>query len=101
MSIFDRAINDIFKSTDFLETCIIDGIQYECICSALEDGIVYSEAGLVNDVNFTLDIKLPLQKMPKKGAYVKFRCANYKVSFITTDSANASIKVHLISTSQG
>ena len=101
MSIFDRAINDIFKCADFLESCVIGDTVYDCICSALEEGAIYSEAGLVEDENFTLDIKLPVVKIPKKGDAVIFRDEKYKVSLVTTDSANASIKVHLRSTSQG
>ena len=101
MSLFDRAISDIFKCPDFLEGCIIDGLVYACICSALDENIIYSDAGRVDDEAFTLDLKLPLQKKPKIGSLVKFRGEDYKVSYIDTDSANASIKLHLQSTSKG
>lgn len=101
MTIFHSAINDIFNSTDFLEECLIDNVMYVCIQSAIADSVVYGEIGAVDDVDFTLDIKLPLAKMPTRGQKVKFRGLLYKISNVTYDSANASIKLHLQSISKG
>ncbi len=101
MSIFTTAISDIFSCNDFLETCIIADEAYRCICSPVNDNIIYSEAGLVDDVDFTLDIKLPLERVPTKGDLVRFRCKQYKVSNVTYDSAFANIKVFLQGLSKG
>ena len=101
MSIFDRAIKDIFSSKDFLEDCIIGSTSYKCICSAIEDSVVYGDIGSVDDVNFTLSLELPLSKVPTRGDKVIFRGATYKVSNVTYDSANASISIHLQSVSKG
>ena len=67
----------------------------------LEESLLYGNLGAVEDVNFTLDLKLPLERMPKRGEIVAFRGENYKVSNIVYDSAHASIKLHLQSTSKG
>lgn len=101
MSIFKRAITDIFKTEDFLEECVIGGRVYKCICSAIADNIVYGDIGAMDDVSFTLDIALPVDKMPGSGEKVTFRNKKYKVSNVTYDSANASISIHLQSTSKG
>ena len=101
MSIFDKAITDIFSTTDFLEDCIIGTVAYKCICSSIEDSVVYGDIGAVDDVNFTLSIKLPLDKMPSRGDKVRFRNVVYKISNVTYDSANTSIALHLQSTSKG
>ena len=101
MTIFKTAINDIFESTDFLEECFIEDVMYPCIQSAVRDNVVYGDIGSVEDVDFTLDIKLPLYKMPSRGNKVKFRGMFYKISNVTYDSADASIKLHLQSMSKG
>ena len=101
MSIFNKAIDDIFNCKDFLENCTIGQTVYDCICSAIEDGVVYGDIGSVDDVDFTLSIKLPLERIPSRGDKVMFRNKNYKISNVTYDSANASIKLHLMSVSKG
>jgi hypothetical protein len=101
MSIFNDFMNDIFSNEDFLEECIIEDKIYKCIASALTGGIAFTEAGLESDVNFTLDICLPVKNMPVKNQKVIFRNKKYKISYIDTDSANASIKLYLISLSKG
>lgn len=57
--------------------------------------------GLVNDVNFTLSIQLPITRMPKAGDNCIFRDVKYKIDHIDVDSAHTSITVYLQSTSKG
>ncbi len=101
MKAFQKAINDIFKDKNFLEDCFIDGMLYKCICSSIEDGVVYGDAGLIDDVGFTLSLNLPLQHIPKIGQKVKFRDSSYKISNVVYDSANTSIALNLQSLSKG
>lgn len=101
MGIFDRAITDIFGCGDFLEDCLIGDCCYKCICSPIDDSVVYGDIGAVDDVNFTLSIRLPVGKTPSRGQRVRFRNALYKVSDVTYDSANTSIALHLQSVSKG
>lgn len=86
MNAFQRAVNDIFNCEDFLESCIIDGVKYYCICSKMSDQNEYTDAGLVFDVDFTLDLKLPLPKPVKNDAKVQFRGKQYRVSRVEVDS---------------
>ena len=57
--------------------------------------------GVASGENFTLDIKLPVFRMPKINERIKFRDKWYKIDSIQTDSANASIKIYLIAQSKG
>ena len=98
---FQKMINDIFSVEDFLEDVFIESIHYKCIVSPITDNISFSEVGVEREENFTIDIKLPVSRMPKKNDKVKFRDENYKINFIETDSANTSIKIHLVSLSKG
>ena len=101
MNAFQKMINDIFSVEDFLEDCFIEGRHYKCIASPIVDNISFSNEGLVDEENFTLDLKLPISRMPKKNDKVKFRDENYKINFIETDSSNTSIKIHLVALSKG
>jgi hypothetical protein len=101
MSIFDNFMKQIFENTDFLEDCFIEGISYKVIVSALTGGVVFTDSGEENDVNFTLDMKLPLVRMPKRNDKVRFRNNWYKISMVETDSANTSIKLYLVALSKG
>lgn len=101
MNPFEKLMKDIFSNKDFLEQCQIGNKTYYCICSSLPDGIVYTEYGQQNIANFTLDIKLPLKDEIKKNTKVIFRGQKYKVDQIQIDSANTSIKIHLVSISKG
>lgn len=98
---FQKMINDIFSVEDFLEDCFIEGQHYKCITSPITDNISFADTGLVDEENFTLDLKLPISKIPKKNDKVKFRDENYKINFIEKDSANTSIKIYLVSLSKG
>ena len=98
---FQKMINDIFSVEDFLEDCFIESIHYKCIVSPIIDNVSFGEAGLVDEEDFTIDIKLPISKMPKKNDKVKFRDENYKINFIERDSANTSLKLHIVSLSKG
>ena len=51
---FRNMINDIFNNPDFIEFCYINGIKYKCLVSNVEDGVLYTEAGLEDTVNFSL-----------------------------------------------
>ena len=98
---FQKMINDIFSVEDFLEDCFIESIHYKCIVSPIIDNVSFGEAGLVDEEDFTIDIKLPISKMPKKNEKVKFRDNWYKINFIEKDSANTSIKIHIVALSKG
>ena len=98
---FQKMINDIFSVEDFLEDCFIESIHYKCIVSPIIDNVSFGEAGLVDEEDFTIDIKLPISKMPKKNDKVKFRDENYKINFIERDSANTSLKLHIVALSKG
>ena len=98
---FQKMINDIFSVEDFLEDCFIESIHYKCIVSPIVDNVTFSEVGVESEENFTLDIKLPISKMPKKNDKVKFRDENYKINFIERDSANTSLKLHIVALSKG
>ena len=98
---FQKMMSDIFKVEDFLEDVFIESIHYKCIVSPITDNISFSEAGLVDEENFTLDIKLPVSHMPKKNDKVRFRDENFKINFVERDSANTSVKLHIVALSKG
>ena len=99
-SIFQQAISDLFKDENFLESFTIDEVTVPCVCSPILDGVIYSEAGLEKEADFTLDVELPLSVEIKVNDKLAFRGKTYKVSLLTTDSANASMKIHLLDPSQ-
>lgn len=101
MNAFQKMMEDIYKCDDFLEDCLIGNTPYKCITSPIVDNVSFSEVGAVDEENFTLDIKLPVRKNPKQNDKVKFRDKWYKIGFIETDSANTSIKIHIIALSKG
>lgn len=101
MNAFHKMMNDIFNCEDFLEGCFIEDRHHKCIVSPIVDNVSFGEAGLVDEENFTLDIKLPVSHMPKKNDRVKFRDEWYKINFIEADSANTSLKIHIVSSSKG
>ena len=98
---FQKMMSDIFNCQDILEDVFIESIHYKCIVSPITDNISFSEVGVESEENFTLDIKLPVSRMPKKNDKVKFRDENYKINFIEKDSANTSIKIHIVALSKG
>ena len=98
---FQKMMSDIFQCSEFLEDVFIEGLHYKCITSPIVDNISFADTGLESEENFTLDIKLPVSKMPKKNDKVKFRDENYKINFIETDSANTSLKIHIVALSKG
>ena len=98
---FQKMMSDIFQCSEFLEDVFIESIHYKCIVSPIVDNVTFSEVGVESEENFTLDILLPVSKMPKKNEKVKFRDNWYKISFIETDSANTSLKLHIVALSKG
>ena len=98
---FFSAMQDIFHDPNFRDYCLINGEIFNCICQSTENGVIYSEAGLVNDVNFTLSIQLPISRMPKNGDICIFKDVKYKVDHVDVDSAHTSITVYLQSQSKG
>lgn len=98
---FQKMMNDIFKVEDFLEDVFIESIHYKCIVSPIVDNVTFADTGLVDEENFTIDIKLPISRMPKKNDKVKFRDENYKINFIERDSSNTSVKLHIVALSKG
>ena len=101
-STFSDMIKEIFRQSAFVQQCYINGFETTCICSPIGNNFVYTEAGLVDGVNFSLDLQLAtLQATPHEGDKVQFRGKFYKIASMETDSANASMKIFLISTSKG
>lgn len=98
---FQKMMSDIFNCEDFLEDVFIESIHYKCIVSPIVDNISFSEVGVESEENFTLDILLPVSRMPKKNSKVKFRDEWYKINFIEKDSANTSLKLHIVALSKG
>lgn len=101
MNSFQKMIEDIFQCSEFLEDVFIDSIHYKCIVSPIVDNISFSEVGVESEENFTLDIKLPVSHKLKKNDKVKFRDEWYKINFIEKDSANTSLKLHIVALSKG
>ena len=101
MNPFQKMMNDIFNCEDFLEDVFVESIHYKCIVSPITDNISFSDAGLVDEENFTLDIKLPVSHMPNKNDKVRFRDENFKINFVERDSANTSVKLHIVALSKG
>ena len=100
---FKDMVKDIFDNEDFTQYCYINGIKYKCLVSGFDNGFEYTVAGLVDTVNFTLDIQVaddPTLR-PKQNDKVMFRDKVYKVASTDIDSALATIKIYLISTSRG
>lgn len=99
---FRAMIKDIFNNDDFTETCYINGFETKCICSSIDGGVMFSDSGMVNDVNFTLDIEIKeTDRLPKQNDRLIFRNKEYKISNIDIDSALATMKLYLISNSKG
>ena len=101
MNPFQKMMSDIFQCSEFLEDCFIEGLHYKCITSPIVDNISFAETGLESEENFTLDIKLPVSHKLKKNDKVKFRDNWYKINFIEKDSANTSLKIHIVALSKG
>ena len=95
MNAFQKAVNNIFKCKDFLETCIIDGETYNCIASKVNSDNAYTSAGLVDETDFTLNIELPLHKPIKSEDKVMFRGKQYRVGLVEVDCAPAAVRIHL------
>ena len=93
MTIFHTAIRDIFAHKDFIEKCSSGGVSYDCICTSQPNEEIFSDAGLVEDITFSLRIMLPCYI--KLNDEVIFRDTTYKVIRILTDSANASVTIDL------
>ena len=98
---FQKMMSAIFQCSEFIEDVFIESIHYKCIVSPIVDNISFSEVGVESEENFTIDIKLPVSRMPKKNDKVKFRDENYKINFIERDSANTSLKLHIVALSKG
>lgn len=101
MNPFQKMMSDVFNCSEFLEDVFIESIHYKCIVSPITDNVSFSDAGLVDEENFTLDIKLPVSHMPKKNDKVRFRDENFKINFVERDSANTSVKLHIVALSKG
>ena len=101
---FRNMMNDIFNNPDFTEVCYVNGIKYICIASSVQNGMYFSEAGLQDTVNFTLDLQVTQQNknnLPRINDRIQFRHKIYKISHIETDSALSTIKLFLVSNSRG
>lgn len=101
MNVWTKMMEDIFSNSDFTELFEINGVVYTCIVSPVTDEISFTDAGLESGENFTLDIKLPVYRMPKINEKLRFRDKTYKISNVVTDSANASVKISVVALSKG
>lgn len=100
--VFKEAISQLFQCEQFTEDCYIEGFKTKCFCSSINDGIAFTGAGMVDQVNFTLDVEIAaLDRLPQQNDKVVFRSKEYKISHIETDSAEASLKLYLIALSKG
>lgn len=100
--VFKEMVSQLFNNPDLYQYVWIEGRKYKCICSSLAGGVMFTEAGMVDQANFTLDLELAtLDRIPHQNDKLVFRDKQYKVSHIETDSANTSIKVYMISMSKG
>ena len=100
---FKEMVKDIFDNEDFIQFCYINGFKYKCLVSAISNEFGFTEVGLVDYVNFTLDIQIAdiTKDIPKENDKILFRKRTYKVSHVDIDSALATCKIYLISTSKG
>ena len=99
---FKDMVKEIFQNSEFTEVCYINGFETTCICSPVGNNILYTEAGLVDGVNFSLDLQVAtLHQLPQEGDKVMFRDKLYKVASTEMDSASASMKLYLIALSKG
>lgn len=99
---FKQMVAEIFSDEAFIEDCYINGFRENCIQSVVSNNILYTEAGMVDGVNFTLDLEVAkLHRIPEEGDKVEYRGKFYKIASTETDSANASMKLYLISLSKG
>lgn len=100
---FKQMVKDIFENEDFTQFCYINGIKYTCLASGIDNDQGFTIAGLTDMVNFTLDIQIDQfhGQFPKPNDKIVFRDKVYKVSHTNIDSALATIKIFLISTSKG
>lgn len=101
LTVWQKMMNDIFSNKDFIESFMIDNEIYSCVVSPITDNLEYSDGGLVNTENFTLDLKLPVFKIPKKNDKLIFRDQKYKIDNVVTDSAFSSIKLYIVAMSKG
>ena len=71
--VFKQMIHQLYNNPDFIEYCYVEGRKYKCFCSSINDGTYFSEAGMVDEVNFTLDLELAtLDRMPKQNDKIVF-----------------------------
>lgn len=99
---FKDMVHQIFESQAFTQNCYINGIATKCIQSSISNNILYTEAGMTDDVNFTLDLQIAsLDRIPVEGDKIEYRHKFYKIASTDVDSANASMKLYLISLSKG
>lgn len=101
MNPFDKMMKDIFSNVDFIQVCKINNRLYTCIKSAVTDAITFTDAGMQNTVNFTLDLKLPISEEIKQGDTVLYKGKKYKVSSTEEDSAGVTLRLFLVSLSMG
>ena len=101
---FRKMINDIFNNENFIQFCYINGIQYKCLVSSVEDGMLFTEAGRQNLENFTLEVQITEQNinnLPKENDKIIFRHKEYKVAHFDLDSTLSTIKLYIVSNSRG
>ena len=99
---FKSMISQLYNNPDFVEPVFVEGRKYKGICSSIGNGTLFTDAGLVDQANFTIDLELAtLDRMPNEGDKVVFRQKEYKISHIDVDSANTTIKLYLIDLSKG
>lgn len=101
---FRRMINDLFNNEQFVQFCYVNGFKYKCIVSKTNDGVMFTEAGMQDLVNFTLDLQLTEQNYnnpPEQNDRVVFREKEYKISHVELDSSLSTVRLYMVSNSRG
>ena len=99
---FNSMIDELYDNQQLYQFCYVEGFKTKCFCSPIGDNLIYSDGGLQNGVNFSLDLHVSqLDRIPNEGDKVIFREKTYKIASTELDSVGACLKIYLISTSKG
>ena len=99
---FKDMIRELYDDQQFYQFCYINGFKTKCFVSPITDNLIYSEGGLQDGVNFSIEVNMEkLNQPPKEGDKIIFRQKTYKIASIEIDSVGTCLKLYLISTSTG
>ena len=98
MNPFETMEEDIFKSPDFAECCLIGGRSVPCVVSAVSTATQYTEFGEDLGTSFFLRIQKRFYT-PKKSDIVTYKDTQYRVANFELDSGQIVYNVYLKSMS--